>query len=137
MRSSIHVKQHFLHFRKKIGDLDVTVAVTPNGYADAVSEEIFVLPEQRTIKMSQFLDIIDSPSSHKGIFYIQKQNSNLTDEFETIMADVEPEIEWGSAAFSMYATLFTCIYVMVFTCEHTLKPLNDNSVLKKYLESLT
>jgi len=97
----IKVHMYTCVFREKIGDLEVTVAVTPNGYADAVTGELFVLPEQRQIKMSEFLDIMDSPMSYNGVFYIQKQNSNLTDEFESIMKDVEGEIDWGSEAFSM------------------------------------
>lgn len=93
-------------FRDKIGNQDVTVAVTPNGYADAVTDGQFVLPEQRIMKMSQFLDILDNPSSCNGVFYIQKQNSNLTDEFQSIMKDVQPEITWASDAFSKFSSKF-------------------------------
>lgn len=93
-------------FREKIGNQDVTVAVTPNGYADAVTDGQFVLPEQRIMKMSQFLDILDNPSSYNGVFYIQKQNSNLTDEFLSIMKDVEPEVTWGSDAFSKFSSKY-------------------------------
>lgn len=77
----------------------VTVAVTPNGYADAITEGKFVMPEERRMKMSNFLDIMEHPDQHSGIFYIQKQNSNFTDEFREIIGDVEPDISWGTEAF--------------------------------------
>ncbi|KAH3859035.1 bifunctional peptidase and (3S)-lysyl hydroxylase Jmjd7-like [Dreissena polymorpha] len=86
------------YLRDKIGTKEVTVAVTPNGYADAVTDGKFVLPEQRSMSMSAFLDIMENPGSANGIFYVQKQNSNLTDEFVSIMGDVE-ELSWGSEAF--------------------------------------
>ena len=60
---------------------------------------MFLMPEERNIKMSRFLDIIESPASASGVFYIQKQNSNLTEEFEEIIEDVEGEIPWASEAF--------------------------------------
>lgn len=31
--------------------------------------------------------------------YIQKQNSNLTEDFNELMCDVEPDIDWASQAF--------------------------------------
>merc|ERR1711973_722803 len=34
------------------------------------------------------------------VLYIQKQNSNLTDEFKSIIDDVESEIAWASSAFN-------------------------------------
>ena len=32
------------------------------------------------------------------MFYVQKQNSNLTDEFSDIISDVEEDIPWFSEA---------------------------------------
>ncbi|KAL4224639.1 JmjC domain-containing protein 7 [Mactra antiquata] len=87
------------YLREKIGDTVVTVAVTPNGYADAITDGKFVMPEQRMMKFGEFLDIMADPSSKTGVFYVQKQNSNLTDEFVSIMGDVESDISWGSEAF--------------------------------------
>lgn len=41
-------------------DKPVKVALTPNGYADGIAEwkgiEYFVMPEEKTITMGQFLD---------------------------------------------------------------------------------
>lgn len=87
------------YFREKIGDKEVTVAVTPNGYADAVVGEYFVMPEERSMTMSHFLDILDHNIEEKGIFYIQKQNSNFTEEFSEIIQDAALEIPWATEAF--------------------------------------
>lgn len=99
-------------FREKIGQEEVTVAVTPNGYADAITDGKFVMPEQRLMTVGQFLDVMESPESKNGIFYIQKQNSNLTDEFVSVMEDVEGEIEWGSEAFGKFGRAIESIAVI-------------------------
>ena len=53
------------------------------------------MPEERTMKMEEFLGIIDDPETANGVFYIQKQNSNLTEEFVELMGDVDEEIRWS------------------------------------------
>lgn len=45
--------------RRKVGSKVISVAVTPNGYADAVSGERFVMPEERRMTFSSVLDIIE------------------------------------------------------------------------------
>ena len=85
--------------RQAMGEEEVTVAVTPNGYADAVYEGQFVMPEERSMTMNAFLDILESPNESSGVFYVQKQNSNLTDEFDSLGDDVEPHIPWATEAF--------------------------------------
>ena len=86
--------------RSRIGNASVTVAVTPNGLADAPQGDQFVMPEERTMKMEEFLDIIENPDTKNGVFYIQKQNGNLTEEFAELMEDVDQEIVWASEAFN-------------------------------------
>uniref|UniRef100_A0ABM5FAB4 Bifunctional peptidase and (3S)-lysyl hydroxylase JMJD7 isoform X1 n=2 Tax=Pogona vitticeps TaxID=103695 RepID=A0ABM5FAB4_9SAUR len=76
----------------------VSVAVTPNGYADAVYQDWFVMPEERHMPFSTFLDIVEKKVILPGVFYVQKQCSNLTEEFPELMDDVEPEIPWMSQA---------------------------------------
>lgn len=88
--------------RETIGDTEVTVAVTPNGYADAVYEGKFVMPEERLMTFNTFLDIMEKKTDSQGVFYVQKQNSNLTDEFEELSHDVEPHIAWATKAFGTY-----------------------------------
>jgi len=76
------------------------VAVTPDGLADAPKGDQFVMPEERSMNMEEFLDIIEDPETANGVFYIQKQNSNLTEEFVELMVDVDEEISWASEAFN-------------------------------------
>ncbi|KAM9294406.1 bifunctional peptidase and (3S)-lysyl hydroxylase JMJD7 [Gastrophryne carolinensis] len=86
------------HLRSCIGSKSVSVAVTPNGYADAVYKGKFVMPEERTMTFSVFLDVIEKKRNLPGVFYIQKQCSNLTEEFPELIGDVESHIPWMSEA---------------------------------------
>lgn len=53
--------------RKKIGDKRVSVAVTPNGYADAPNKGYFVMPEERFMLFADFLNIMEEPHSQPGV----------------------------------------------------------------------
>ncbi|XP_052867338.1 bifunctional peptidase and (3S)-lysyl hydroxylase Jmjd7 isoform X1 [Anopheles cruzii] len=91
-------------FRETIPDKEVTVAVTPNGYADGLalheSEEHFVLPMEQTMRMADFLSALDRKDSD-SVFYIQRQNSNLTEDFGELWNDVcEASLEFASEAFN-------------------------------------
>ena len=85
--------------RQKVGSSAVTVAITPDGYADAVHEGVFVTPAERQMTLSQFIDIIDQKTPTNGIVYIQKQNSNFTDEFSQLSDDVDLEMAWATQTF--------------------------------------
>jgi len=87
-----------IYLRNKIGDKIVTVTVTPNGYADAPNDGYFVMPEERSMKFGDFLDIMNNPEQHYGVYYVQKQNSNFTEEFSEILDDAECEVKWFSEA---------------------------------------
>ncbi|GCC43457.1 hypothetical protein chiPu_0027505 [Chiloscyllium punctatum] len=84
--------------REVVGKHRVSVAVTPNGYADAVYEGRFVMPEERQMPFNDFLDIIERKRAASGVFYVQKQCSNLTEEFPQLLQDIEPHITWMSEA---------------------------------------
>uniref|UniRef100_A0A8C5PXK3 Bifunctional peptidase and (3S)-lysyl hydroxylase JMJD7 n=1 Tax=Leptobrachium leishanense TaxID=445787 RepID=A0A8C5PXK3_9ANUR len=86
------------YLRTCIGSKLASVAVTPNGYADAVYKDRFVMPEEREMALSNFLDIVEKKSHQPGVFYIQKQCSNLTEEFPELLLDVESHIPWMSEA---------------------------------------
>lgn len=45
--------------REKVGSKVISVAVTPNGYADAVSGDRFVMPEERRMSFNEVLDVIE------------------------------------------------------------------------------
>lgn len=74
-----------------MGQKDVTVAITPNGYADGLAEkdgkEYFVMPLERQMAMNDFLDTLDN--HHPLVHYIQKQNSNFTDDFSELCSDID------------------------------------------------
>ncbi|XP_014476250.1 PREDICTED: jmjC domain-containing protein 7 isoform X2 [Dinoponera quadriceps] len=92
------------YLRETFGDEEISVAVTPNGYADAIVkadnavEEFFVMPEERNLTMSKFLDGLEYPRED-SIFYIQKQNSNFISSFRKLWSDAEIEILWANEAF--------------------------------------
>ncbi|XP_071534213.1 bifunctional peptidase and (3S)-lysyl hydroxylase Jmjd7 isoform X2 [Panulirus ornatus] len=91
-------KWSFEYLRNQIGNKEVSVAVTPNGFADAPCDGYFVMPEERFMMFDSFLDVMKNPESQPGIFYVQKQNSNFTDEFPEILCDAAPDIPWFSQA---------------------------------------
>uniref|UniRef100_A0A8D0HI61 Jumonji domain containing 7 n=1 Tax=Sphenodon punctatus TaxID=8508 RepID=A0A8D0HI61_SPHPU len=84
------------YLREIVGSKVVSVAVTPNGYADAVYQNLFVMPEERQMPFSAFLDIVEKKVTSPSVFYVQKQCSNLTEEFPELIGDVEPDIQWMS-----------------------------------------
>ena len=51
-------------------------------------KERFVMPEERKIKFRTFLQLLEQGSQNKQVLYIQKQNSNLTQEFPDFMQQV-------------------------------------------------
>ena len=77
----------------------VSVSLTPDGYADAVRGGQFVTPAERRMTFSEFLDIIDEKTLTNGVVYIQKQNSNFTDEFSDLSADVDLQMTWATRTF--------------------------------------
>ena len=87
--------------RSKLGKKNVTVAITPNGYADAVEGKFFVTPHYQVMKMELFLNILRGifPKNLEGVYYIQKQNSNFIEEFNEIHRDAMMEIPWANEAF--------------------------------------
>ncbi|CAD7086264.1 unnamed protein product [Hermetia illucens] len=84
------LKWNSKYFRSLFSDKEVTVAVTPNGYADGIAskdgEDYFVLPEEKQMLMTEFLDTLDVEGP---VHYIQKQNSNLTEDFMELFNDID------------------------------------------------
>lgn len=89
------------YLRQKAGQTLVSVAVTPNGFADAVNGDRFVMPEERRMTLSQVLDIIQGKVEKRGgsgVYYVQKQCSNLLQELPELTSDLDTHISWMSAA---------------------------------------
>eukprot|EP01116_Phalansterium_solitarium_P009609 TRINITY_DN23847_c0_g1_i1.p1 TRINITY_DN23847_c0_g1~~TRINITY_DN23847_c0_g1_i1.p1 ORF type:complete len:336 (-),score=80.02 TRINITY_DN23847_c0_g1_i1:91-1098(-) len=91
------------YLERTIGDNIVTVDWTPNGYGDAVTPTpdgpMFVEPERRHMKFSEFLSINENPRDYAGVYYVQHQNGNLRSEFSTLFADVDMELPFATEAF--------------------------------------
>lgn len=52
------------YFRDHLAEKEVVVAITPNGYADGITkdksgQEYFVMPEETTMTMESFLNMLD------------------------------------------------------------------------------
>ncbi|XP_071750370.1 bifunctional peptidase and (3S)-lysyl hydroxylase JMJD7 isoform X1 [Centroberyx gerrardi] len=86
------------YLRETVGSKVISVAVTPNGYADAVSGDRFVMPEERHMTFSSLLDVMEGKVEKSGVFYVQKQCSNLLEELPALTSDLEPHVSWMSAA---------------------------------------
>uniref|UniRef100_A0A667ZBE5 Bifunctional peptidase and (3S)-lysyl hydroxylase JMJD7 n=1 Tax=Myripristis murdjan TaxID=586833 RepID=A0A667ZBE5_9TELE len=86
------------YLREMVGSKVISVAVTPNGYADAVSGDRFVMPEERRMTFSSLLDVMEGKVQKQGVFYVQKQSSNLLQELPELAADVEEHVPWMSEA---------------------------------------
>lgn len=90
------------YLRQKVGQKLVSVAVTPNGFADAVNGDRFVMPEERQMRLSEVLDVIEGKVQKRrgggGVFYVQKQCSNLLLELPELTSDLDTHISWMSSA---------------------------------------
>ncbi|XP_036398850.1 bifunctional peptidase and (3S)-lysyl hydroxylase JMJD7 isoform X4 [Megalops cyprinoides] len=54
------------YFRQVVGSKMISVAVTPNGYADAVLGDRFIMPEERHMTFSSLLDIMEQKEEGQG-----------------------------------------------------------------------
>ncbi|ORY96542.1 putative pla2g4b [Syncephalastrum racemosum] len=93
------------YLREKIGaDTPVTVATTPNGYADAVTfdpktqKEYFAMPYEQSMPFGRFLDILEGKEEDPRIHYISLQNDSLNTEYNVLASDVDADIAWCSEA---------------------------------------
>ncbi|XP_078304644.1 bifunctional peptidase and (3S)-lysyl hydroxylase JMJD7 isoform X2 [Panthera onca] len=81
-----------------VGSIEVSVAVTPDGYADAVRGDRFMMPAERRLSLSYVLDVLEGQTQHPGVLYVQKQCSNLLTELPQLLPDLESHVPWASEA---------------------------------------
>ena len=87
--------------------LQVTVAVTPNGRADAVTpldsagQLCFALPHESQMPLPALLDRLADKSSDT-VIYAQAQNSSLQ-EFGQLREDIDAELAWAAKIFGQPA----------------------------------
>ncbi|XP_029392407.1 bifunctional peptidase and (3S)-lysyl hydroxylase JMJD7 isoform X2 [Mus pahari] len=84
------------YLRATVGSTEVSVAVTPDGYADAVRGDRFVMPAERRLPISRVLDVLEGRAQHPGVLYVQKQCSNLPTELPQLLSDIESHVPWAS-----------------------------------------
>ena len=90
--------------KQRMQDTPVTVAATPNGRADALTEvspgELrFMRPEERTMPFTTFADALTSPSSDT-VLYAQKQNNSFAEEYTPLHRDVHDNVRaFGEEVF--------------------------------------
>ena len=75
----------------------------PTGYADAITDGFFMLPDEQQMTFSEFVDILNKETD--AVYYIQKQNSNLTTELRELYSQVDADISWATEAFGNWVFL--------------------------------
>ncbi|XP_046400151.1 bifunctional peptidase and (3S)-lysyl hydroxylase Jmjd7-like [Ischnura elegans] len=94
------VKWTNAYLRHTIGEKIVQVAATPNGFADAIADGYFVMPEERQMAVKDFLSVMEDPDSLPGtVLYVQSQNGNLGGDWAALVKDIELGLPWATEAF--------------------------------------
>ncbi|CAO3599346.1 unnamed protein product [Absidia cylindrospora] len=99
------------YLRMKMKDQKITVAVTPNGQADAVTydaktdQDYFVMPHEEQMTFDDFLTHLGASSQQQQqkkasspAYYISLQNGSLPVEYSELEDDIDPDISWCSEA---------------------------------------
>ena len=73
------------------GELRLSVSLTPNGYADAVTNGRFAQPMIETWTLARLMDNINNRDKH-CVAYYSAQNSCFTKECESLASDVDDTI---------------------------------------------
>jgi len=95
---------------QQCGDRLISVAVTPNGRADAVTRGddgklYFVEPHTEQMTMSDFLSKLSAGYNGEDVHYLQSQNGNIFSnssgegsEFEGLQSDLPGDLSWCTDA---------------------------------------
>ena len=83
--------------------VQITVAMTPNGRADAVAQledgaNCFALPHEEQMGFEAFLALLSDKQAER-VVYAQAQNDSLRQEFAQLMPDIDPELAWAAEIF--------------------------------------
>ncbi|KAJ3129379.1 JmjC domain-containing protein 7 [Nowakowskiella sp. JEL0407] len=88
--------------KELMGNNETKVAVTPNGLADSILDDKFVLPFECSMSIdtlfSKFQQNPKSTFDNQPVFYVQSQNNNLHEDFQPLLADASDDIDWASEA---------------------------------------
>ncbi len=92
------------YLEQRHGEMALTVSLTPDGYADAVTKGRFAQPTTEKWTMSQLLDNINRRDEHCFAYY-SAQNSCFTEECGALAADVdETSVQFVRDAFDARET---------------------------------
>ncbi|KAI9366071.1 cupin-like domain-containing protein [Zopfochytrium polystomum] len=109
------------YLKRAMNGRNITVAVTPNGLADAVFScsnigELFCLPHEESMPFDEFLEEVESDARNPGdnevpvssgavesfrdsVYYYQSQNNNMRDgDMTPLFSDVPPDIGFCTEA---------------------------------------
>lgn len=99
-----HEKWCAKYYEQIMGDDEVTVAMTPHGNADSITEEMFVMPHECKTTMSEMLQWLKNPVG--DVRYLQLQNGSLHLEFQKLARDVDAYGPiWAQEAFATRPTV--------------------------------
>eukprot|EP01064_Diplonema_japonicum_P001966 TRINITY_DN11292_c0_g1_i1.p1 TRINITY_DN11292_c0_g1~~TRINITY_DN11292_c0_g1_i1.p1 ORF type:complete len:329 (+),score=81.77 TRINITY_DN11292_c0_g1_i1:99-1085(+) len=75
----------------RMGDSKVTVAVTPNGRADALTDvggrTLFMRPDEQLLSFKDFSSQLHEQNPHR-VLYAQKQNNSFNEEYAPLHEDI-------------------------------------------------
>ena len=85
------------YLNEKLRDAHVTVALTPDGLADAPASDdrAFMLPAEATMPYPEFIDML---GRQNPVVYLQKQNNSFVEEFSGLAGDIG-RVVWADTAF--------------------------------------
>ncbi|KAJ3037772.1 JmjC domain-containing protein 7, partial [Rhizophlyctis rosea] len=102
------------YLEEALGSKEVTVAITPNGLADAIFDNHFVLPYEEQTTISALFDKLPTsessdeasaqwrdgePAPDGPVYYVQSQNNNLHEDFmDLLKADLPETVGFASEA---------------------------------------
>jgi jumonji domain-containing protein 7 len=84
---------------------DITLAVVPDGFADAVKplsqtdpSLVFTLPYEDKMPFQQAMKCVKSSQRGQRVYYCQFQNNGMCDEFKPLLKEVDRDIPWATEA---------------------------------------
>lgn len=97
-----------------MGAAPVTVALTPDGRADAPAllpdgTPAFMLPYHHRDTLEGFFSMLHASQLDPSALvpYLQHQNSSLTEELPQLLGDVDEDLPWATEAFGKF---FQCSF---------------------------
>jgi len=81
------------YLQHKLGDTKVSVALTPDGRADATQGEWFLTPDYVSLPFPQAMELVEGSRRGHRVGYLQGQNDCLRREFAALQEDIPVDIK--------------------------------------------